>query len=74
MITQHIVALSPLTCDLCGLPIQAGDTYRLITDRRIGRTYREHIRCPGAAATVIKDPRPTPPKIRTDFNHAFCMA
>jgi len=74
VITQYIVAGHVLTCDLCGMPIQAGETYRRIIDRRIGKTYREHIRCPGAAATVIKDPRPTPPKLRTEFNHAVCMA
>jgi len=64
-----------MVCDFCGLMIHFGERYRVIRDEYSLIKYREHIRCPGAPAAAIADPRPTPPEIRTNFNnHASCMA
>ena len=63
-----------MTCDFCGLVIHPGERYRIVRDEYSLMEYREHIQCPGAPTVAIADPRPGPPKIRTSFNHAFCVA
>lgn len=65
------IALHRMTCDLCGQMIYPGERYRAVRDEYTPTEYREHIRCPGAPAVAIIDPRPTPPKVRTIFNHAL---
>lgn len=67
-------ARRPMACDLCGLMIHPGERYRIVQDEYSLMEYREHIQCPGAPTVAIADPRPRPPKIRTSFNHAFCVA
>ena len=68
-------AIRPIICDLCGQMIHPGERYRAVRDEYSLVEYHEHIRCPGAPAVAIADPRPMPPKIRIAFNsHAFCMA
>ena len=74
MIVRHEVNRHPAACDLCGFPIRAGETCRILTEQHTGKSYREHIRCPGAPTAAVRDPRPVPPKIQTAFNHAFNMA
>lgn len=69
-----LTAYRPMTCDLCGQMIRPGERYRAVRDEYSPVEYREHIQCPGAPAVAIADPRPRPPKIRTAFNHALCMA
>lgn len=68
------IAKRRMLCDLCGLVIHPGEHYRSVRDEYTPTEYCEHIRCPGAPAVAITDPRPTPPKIRTNFNHAHCLA
>jgi len=74
MIVRHEVNRHPTACDLCGFPIRAGETCRILTEEHTGKSYREHIRCPGAPTAAVRDPRPGPPKIQTASNHAFSMA
>lgn len=74
MIVRHEVNRHPVTCDFCGFPIRAGETCRIVTEEHTGKSYREHIRCPGAPTAAVRDPRPVPPKIQTASNHAFHMA
>ena len=67
-------ARRPMACDFCGLVIHPGERYRIVRDEYSLMEYREHIQCPGAPTVPVADPRPRPPKIRTNFNHAFCVA
>jgi len=74
MIVRHAVIRYPVVCDLCGLPIRAGEMCRIVTDEHTGKSYREHIRCPGAPTAAVREPGPTPPRIRAEFNHAVRLA
>jgi len=74
MIVRHAVVRYPVACDLCGLVIHTGETCRIATDEHTGKSYREHIRCPGAPTAAVREPVPTPPGIHPNFNHAICPA
>lgn len=65
------IAWHPMVCDVCGQMIRTGERYRTVRAEYTLTEYREHIRCPVAPAVAITDPRPTPPKVKTFFNHAF---
>lgn len=53
MKTLTIKPQHDITCDVCGHPIPAGTTCRMIIDEQNRRWHFEHLACPNGAPVIL---------------------